>query len=166
MKNLIAIVFLLFITACGFQPMYGSSGNGAQAESVSAKLSLTEVATIPDRNGQMLRNTLVQKMYSYGGAVEKYRLTVSLRSDMTNMGLQRDATATLTRLNMTADFILEEKATGKTLLQSSSKSTVVFNILSAQYGSIVNEKDAERRAINDIASDITTKLAAHFSRVG
>ncbi len=47
---------VLFLTACGFAPVYKSGGEGQK--NVSAALNQVDIAIIKDRDGQFLRNAL------------------------------------------------------------------------------------------------------------
>ena len=53
-----ALIGLSTLTACGFTPIYGKSAN---SESVRSTLAQIDIALIPDRDGQMLRNLLMDR---------------------------------------------------------------------------------------------------------
>ena len=58
MRYSFLVLMLCFICgACGFQPVYGV--NKHQATGVEQFMAATEIANIPDREGQILRNHLI-----------------------------------------------------------------------------------------------------------
>ena len=124
---LLTSVFCLLTSGCGFHPLYGSRDGNS---SVSAELNDVAIDNIADRNGQILRNDLIDRMYHNGRPQSpKYTLTTSLRTLEEGIGLLPDATTSLTELNLYADYTLKDQA-GKTanLIVSRNGTTVPLQI--------------------------------------
>ena len=64
MRTLLTLSLCLFIAACGFHPMYGK--NKYTAVGVEEKLALIDISNIPNREGQFLRNELIDRFYRDG----------------------------------------------------------------------------------------------------
>ncbi len=151
---------------CGFKPVYGTASSAAVApEGSAAALSNVSVDIIPDRTGQVLRNLLIDRFYQDGRPQQPaYRLAVGLTAAREDLGIRKDATATRARLRLVADYQLIDVRTGQTLYRTFSRSIVSFNLLEAQYATLVAEEDAYDRALTELAEDIRTRLALYFQR--
>lgn len=157
----ILAIFLLSLTGCGFEPLYGKRGEGAQT--TEAALNQVQVAQIPDRNGQMLRNRLMDRMYQDGRPVNAaYELSVRLSETEAGLGIRRDATASRSRLDTTAHYTLRRKHDGKELINQTIRASVSFNQLDAQYATLTAREDARVRALNEIGEQIVNRLALYF----
>lgn len=153
--------FLFMLTACGFQPMYGIHG-GVEADIVK---SIT-VNTISGREGQILRNLLLDQLGHQPTHKPSYRLEIS-RPDRSVIGMGIDRTSeseTRVQMLMTANFKVIEAKTNETLLQSSSRGFVAYNVLDSQYESITAREDAEKRALNMVAEDIIRQTILFLQR--
>ncbi len=126
-------------------------------------LKTVEIAQIPDRQGQKLRNFLVDHMHGSGTAGSRWRLTVSLTATTASQGIRKDDTATRAQLRMIAAYQLTDNTTGVIVDSGTSRSLVNYNILESQYGTLVNDRDAEDRALRDVGQDIVNRLALYFS---
>src|SRR5690606_16052602 len=64
LRGLLAMTFMslatLVLAACGFSPVYGTLGQG-QSAAAEAYLSQVSIDNIPDREGQYLRNALIDR---------------------------------------------------------------------------------------------------------
>lgn len=151
---------LLLLTACGFEPIYGSHSNNAD---VAAELNQVAIENIGDRTGQQLRNGLIDRMYGKGRPRQPlYKLTVNLRSQEEDLGIQADATSTRTLLNVNADYALTDLK-GKLLTRGSAHSVASFNKLSGQYATQAARENAFDRTINEAAEQITNRLSLYFA---
>ena len=152
---------VLFLAACGFSPIYGSHGKGSSP--VSRQLSSVQIENIPDRNGQMLRNKLIDRMHTYGRpAKPEARLEVSMGSTESAMGIQKDATTSRSQLSMTASFKLTDM-NGKILHQGGAHAVASYSKLDAQYGTLASQRDAYDRAINEIGEQIVNNIALYYA---
>lgn len=157
----LVVVAMLGLAGCGFRPMYGTLHD---AGSVGPELAQIRVMAISDRLGQRMRNALVQQITPDGDPVSpRYSLHIEISQLVEGLGFNKDAEATLGRLTMNGAFQLTDSE-GKQVLSGRSRSMVSFNFLGPRYGSVVQERDAEERAVQDIAQDIRRQIGAHFVR--
>jgi len=152
---------LLALTACGFSPIYGS--HKETNTPTSDALSAVAIENIADENGQKLRNKLIDRMYFHGRPQSPIaRLSVSLNSNESDLGIQKDATASLRQLTFNADYQLSD-AEGVELIHGSARSIVIYSKLDAQYGTLAAQRDAYNRAITEVSEQIVNRLSLYFA---
>lgn len=151
---------LLMTAACGFQPLYGD--RGVQA-SVPEELARVEIATIPDRPGQQLRNLLIDRFHARGAdGSPAHRLEISLIAQEQKLAVRDDASAVRSQLNVNAPYRLVEVQTGKVVLSANARSMVSFNVLEQHYAGVVTVENAYERALRSISDDITTRVSIYL----
>lgn len=155
---------LLTLSACGFEPMY-AAGNAA-AKTLSTATPGIEVASIPDREGQHLRNLLIDRLYANGRPADApYLLQISpLETEIVNMGIQRNAAATRAQMRIIAHLQLIDKSTGKVLLQRTVKADGAYNLLDNQLATLVSQQNVTENVLREISDTAVTELALYFRR--
>ncbi|MFN4283643.1 MAG: LPS assembly lipoprotein LptE [Alphaproteobacteria bacterium] len=151
----------LALAGCGFRPLYGERS----AASVSApELAAIQIDLIPNREGQLVRNALLDKMQPRGPAARPlYRLTVGISIGRESFGLRTDDTATRSSMTMSASYILTDLASGKPLLNANSRAVSSYNILDSDFATVISENDAIRRTANEVSEEIKTRVAIFLS---
>jgi LPS-assembly lipoprotein len=151
------------LSGCGFRPLYGDAG---QRGSTGANLADIQISPIANRSGQMLRNTLLDRLTPQGtprGA--RWRLDVALASSSEGVGILQNETVTRVNYRLDASFQLVEVTTGKPVLVRSARSIASYNVPTSEFANVVASRDAEARAIEDIADEIRTRLAIYFDQM-
>lgn len=157
-----AVAAVIALGGCGFQPLYGSSGARTDA---SEQLSQVDIASIPNRYGQQLRNNLIDRFHFDGRPNQPaYRLEVGLDATEQKLALRKDASTERAQLVVLAPYRLIDQATGAVLLTASARAIVGYSILEEQYGSVVTVDAAYDRALRQIAEDITNRVAVRLVR--
>lgn len=157
----------LLLGACGFQPLYGTGtapvGSAAEGMAVPAALASIEVATIPDRSGQILRTALVERLSPAGRPRDPaYRLSIGLSTSTVGLGISRDDVATRANLRATASYSLVRKADGEEVTRGSLTTIASYNILADPFVTITAERDAEERALLRLADNLRTQLSLYL----
>lgn len=158
LSRLLAIpAVLIGLAGCGFQPLYGERRPAAVSPS---ELSSVQVDLIADREGQMLRNELLD-LFQPAGASSKarYGLAVGLSIQRAGLGIRIDETATRANLIMVADFTVRDLANGDVMFRGRSRSITGYNVLDSEFATLSGENDAIRRAILDISQQISTRVS-------
>ncbi len=176
MKNLSCMsskIFVLalgvfLIGACGFTPMYG----GSTATNVSnqnnmvpqSELERISIDTIPDFEGQFLRNLLVDKFHRTGAhARALYALNVSaINARRTNLDITRTATATRAQMTLSTRITLTDNATAQDVFTRDITAVTSYNILGSEFATRVTEQNARENALKTLAQNIETQLALYF----
>jgi len=156
------------LAGCGLRPLYGKREGNAGTREALADTSIQVVrASEPkhDRLGQMLHNELLDRINPAGRLQEpRYSLRVNLAVSREETGIQITEQATRARLYVSVGFWLTDKRTGKTLMYGSDRSVSSFNILDSQYAALSAERDAQKRAVREIADSLQARLAIYFDR--
>jgi len=152
---------LIGLAGCGFRPLYGERS----AASVTApELAAIQIDIIPNREGQLVRNNLLDKMRPRGAAPrELYRLSVGIGIGRESFGIRTDETATRGSLTMNATYTLSDLATGDLLLTATSRAVSSYNILDSDFATVISENDAIRRTAVDLSEEIKTRVAIFLS---
>lgn len=156
-----ALASLLLLTACGFSPIYGS--HGGNGEPVAKALGSVAIENIADRNGQILRNKLIDRMYSQGRRQSPTsRLSISISSAESGLGVNKDATTSRSQMNMTASFVLTDME-GAEIHRGAARAVASYSKLDAQYGTLASQRNAYDRALNEIGEQIVNNLSVYFA---
>ncbi len=161
-RALIAIFALALLgpSGCGFHPLYGKAT--PRTEVASAQMAQVRVAAIDDRKGQLLRNDLLERLTPRGEPARPlYTLQIQVSENMVGLGQQINSFATLGEMQMMVNFTLRDSL-GRVVLTGAPMSTVSVNYLGPRYGSISVERDAEARALADIADDIRDRIGVYL----
>jgi len=161
-RTLLAVVLAVLLAGCGFRPLYGTSGTDKQ---VAALLAQIRIETIADRTGQKLRNFLLDRINPDGQPARPlYHLNVEVSVSRTDLGIQRDETATRALLRITANYFLRDRERKTVLVQGSTQSTNSFNIVASDFATLSGETDAIERAAREVSDDIKTRLALYLTK--
>jgi LPS-assembly lipoprotein len=146
--------------ACGFTPLYGTSGAMASSQVVDAMAGIA-LRPITDRQGMKLRQSLRERLQPNGAArTSPYVLDVQLGSQVQQLGVRPDSTTSRANLIFIASFYLSED--GRQIFSNTVQSIVSYNILDDQYATVAAGANAEDRAIRQISDDIRTRIAVYF----
>jgi LPS-assembly lipoprotein len=156
----------LLVAGCGdsgFRPLYASSA--LVGSDVNEKLSRLDVAPIPGRVGQRVRNELIYQATGTGNvAVDPaYRLEIVLRESISATLVQIDGTSSGSVYNLDASFRLIRIADRSVALQGSSNGRSTFQRFDSVFSNVRARHEAEDRAAKTIAEDLRSRLAAFLS---
>ena len=147
---------LLMAAGCGFQPVYGKktvTGGG----DVIAVLSGIKVHTIPDREGQILHNYLIDRLNpKKNSGPNYYDLYSELNVNRSSLGVERDDSTTRAKLTVSVTFTLKGRGADRefTLRRASG-----FSETEAEYPTLAAEQDALKRSLREIADDLKIRLS-------
>jgi len=152
----------LLLSGCGFHPIYGTHPT-EDGVPVADDLNNVSIDNIPDHNGQILRNYLVDRMYGPNRpALPTFTLKVKIRSSEEDLGILANATSTRSLLNMYGDYTLVD-AQGKTILTGTSHSVASFDLLDQMYATVASRDDAYDRTLHEVSEQIVNRLSLYFS---
>jgi LPS-assembly lipoprotein len=145
----------------GFRPLYGTTPSGA---GLQERLAQLEVATIPGRVGQRIRNDLIFQA-SGGGelAPPVYRLEVSITESLLSTLVKIDGDALSQVYTLQANFKLINLKTKQVVLTGSSNGRAGFERFQSIYSNVRARDDAENRAARTVADDLKTRVAIYLS---
>ena len=156
------IALLAVVSACGFRPLH-APGGGA----VPSVLAKFDVAPIPDRLGQVVRNHLVESLTPRGSPIAaKYRVVVSLQLSKEALAIARDDSATRFNVSLEATYELLLVSSGDIVLKGTVRSVSAYNVVSSDYANVVAERDAELRAAREVSDEVKTRLSVYLAQNG
>lgn len=155
-----AVLAAFVVGACGFQPLYRAPGGDIRAD-----LAKVHIAPIEDRIGQELRNALRAALQPQGPAPDsEWRLDTKLDESTQRIFVEKSAFATRANLRIRAAFRLirtngqEPEAYDGNAIAISS-----YDILDSEYATLLAERDARSRAVDQLSLDIGNRVAAWLS---
>jgi len=162
-KRLFAGVLVLALAGCGFRPLYAPpqedvSGRGVYAFDI---FETVIIENIENREGQYFRNKLVQLLHPHGRRNEpRYRLNVTLNESSASLAVQRSAIATRANLTVTGSFSLQTLRGEDTPYSGAVRSSSGYNIFQSEFQTLMAERGARERALDDLAHQLRIRLAA------
>jgi LPS-assembly lipoprotein len=161
------------LTGCSPHPLYAPDafGNGdPQAVSVQAQLRQVQVALLPDRTGQLLRQALQSRLEAgEEPGYTRYNLDVSFNIAQIGLGIQSDSTITYIRFIATAPWSLTEQdsPTKQILVSNTAQVADSLNVFdNAPFGQELETNTVEARLADAIADQIVVRLAHYFTVSG
>jgi LPS-assembly lipoprotein len=152
------------LAACGnggIRPLYGATPSGA---GLQERLAQVDVATIPGRVGQRIRNDLI--FLSTGGGQPlppTHRLEVTIRESVITTLVRIDGDSLGQIYAVEASFQLISIKDKKVVLKGTSHARAGFERFQAIYSNVRARDDAENRAARTVADDLKTRVATYLS---
>ena len=146
-----ALGVLLSLSACGFHPLNLSSGRPASGT--------VAVASIPERDGQLLRLALQSRLGEASAA--RWNLIVSYTVAEENFAFRPDESATRQRWSARAAYTVERVDTpGRTVARGSVFATDGQNTFNGQFlAADLGAETIRARLADRLATDIVDDLA-------
>ncbi|AQS87627.1 hypothetical protein AA101099_2730 [Neoasaia chiangmaiensis NBRC 101099] len=163
MRRLFPVFALAFLSGCGFQPLYGSTGNGKPE--VAQQMQDVFVANIPERTGQALRLALQEAM---GGASSRepngYTLQVSPGFSAQAIDIHGDNTSGRTRELGTAHWrLFTVEQTPRLLAEGDASTLDGYSPTFEQYfAQTLDQENTDTRVAQTLAANITQQVAVWF----
>jgi LPS-assembly lipoprotein len=153
------------MSACGdsgFRPLYGSSAVGGV--NVEQRLAQVDIATIPGRVGQQLRNEVIYQTTGGGQQAEPtHRLEVAIRESVTSTLVEIDGDARSNVYNLDASFRLVRISDKSVALEGKSYARAGFERFRSIFSNVRAREDAENRAAKTIGEDLKSRIAAFLA---
>jgi LPS-assembly lipoprotein len=157
MRRIFFPPLLALLSACGFHPLYADGQGGP----VASAMRSIQVAPIPDRTGQLVRDGLERSFVASGAP--NYQLVVTLEENIEAFGIRQDESTTRERVSLVARYALVDVTTGKPVFEELARSDVGVDKVSSEYATITAERSASGRNADQVVRQITNRLAQYFS---
>lgn len=152
------------LTGCGpggFQPLYGVTGSTTRANEM---MSTVEIAPIPGRIGQRIRNELLFERSSSGiTAPTTTRLDIAISESILTSLVNAKGDSAGQIYQIEARYKLVDLSSKKPVFEGRSLGRASFDRFEAIYSNLRAREDAENRVARSVADDIRTRLAAHLA---
>lgn len=156
-----------FLNACGYTPLFEQ--RDSTDLSINKKMALVQIQPIKDRIGQRLRSNLLVRLNPRGKPVNPlYTLNVVLEETSSKLNIKKSTVVTRGNLRVSATFTLSKisnitsKIESKNLLSTKVTTISSYDIPQAQYAALANLKDAQTRALREIADNIRIRIGIYF----
>ncbi len=146
----------------GFRPLYADPGSGGLG--ANEKLAKLEIAPIPGRVGQRIRNEII--FDSTGGAAPAapaYRLEIAVSESVTSTLVKLDGNAQGSTYTLDANFRIVRLSDKAVMLEGASYGRAAFEKFDSVFADVRARRDAEDRAARTVATDLKSRLAAFLA---
>ena len=158
-SSFFALPFLGGCAGTSFHPLYGSALINGSA--VNERLAAVDVAPIPGRVGQRIRNELIFQTTGGGEAKPpQYRLDIAIRESVTSMLVAVDGNAGNQIYGIDASYSLVRLSDKKVIASGSSYGRASFDRVSSIFANVEARQDAENRAAETVGEELRTRLLA------
>jgi LPS-assembly lipoprotein len=161
-KVVLAFSTALLLSACGFHPLYATDGKDTGASRIFASVY---VEPISGDAGYEMRNSLIGLLSVSDRATNwRYRLKITLKDELEGSALQNDASITRYNYTLTANYTLTDTSTETVIKKGQDSSLTAYNVVQSPYATLIAQKDAQRRAGDELASRIRLDLGVFFAK--
>ncbi|MCC7260281.1 MAG: hypothetical protein IT567_04540 [Alphaproteobacteria bacterium] len=161
--RMLLLAMMLFLAACGFQPLYAK--HGAEYDARSRFLSSVAVAPIDGRAGQILTAKLEDMLGTpEGAAALPYELRVKMVKKQQPVAIEKDRQIARYNDVFEGNYQLIERASGKTVDDGLLRSIGSYNVVDSDFATYEAEKDAFERAASEMAEALRLRLVAYAMR--
>jgi LPS-assembly lipoprotein len=152
---------LVALSGCGWRPLYGVTASGAQLDDVMRSV---EIATIPGRVGQRVRNELIFNTTGGSAAgVPQYRLDIAVRESVLNTLVAKTGDPQSQTYQLYTQFTLVRLSDNEVVMKGNSNARASFDKVDSVFADIRAKRDAEDRAAKTIADAIKIRMAGYLS---
>jgi LPS-assembly lipoprotein len=150
----VALILVAFaLVGCGFTPLHSAHTNS------DTSLNRVWIDTLPNSDGLMLRNALIDRFYTNGMPDQTpYILQIELTQLQRDLVIDKDSTTTRAQLVYRADYHLIDRTTRQSVDSGSMRAIGSYNILSSQYTTLVTENAAREQALQELADKLTLRM--------
>ena len=128
-------------------------------------MAQVEIATIPSRVGQRIRNELIFQATGGAGVTTNpvYRLDIAIRESVASSMVSITGDTAAQIYNLDAKFKLTRIADKKLVLEGTSFGRAAFERYTSIYSNVRAKDDAENRAARSVAEDLKGRLAGFLA---
>lgn len=162
-KYLLPLALCTLLAGCGFQPMYGKHAGSQTVQDMHRNI---RIENIPDRDGQYLRNMLLDRLNDDGRPADaRYVLEVApLEKETLNQLVRKDATYTRALMKISTTIRLVDTVTGKPVLERKLLSSGSYNLLDNQFATVVSRDSMTDNLLREMSDNIVTAVNLHFTK--
>jgi len=142
----------LAVSACGFTPLYGSSG-------VTPGLAAIETVAPAGRAGFLLREQLDDALARNVNVAASHRLTLTVDEKRYARGVRVDNVANRYELRLKVKWKLADARTGTEVRKGETEAAVTYDSADQPYAAIAAQNDGQERAATEVARKIQLDLA-------
>ena len=152
-RPLVGLIGMVFgLSGCGFTPQFAYSPTG------TSLFSEIEIPSIPDRQGLILRNHLLNRLPS--SPAPRYSFQITLATSQRDVGTARDSTSSREQTTTTAMYQLIEKKTRRLVGKGSCQASAYFNVSKHQvFQTTSSEKTASTQTLFQLRDCLISRVS-------
>ncbi|MDX1975032.1 MAG: hypothetical protein SFT92_05090 [Rickettsiales bacterium] len=158
------LALCLWLSACGFKPLYDQEQRNAKDHSAFAGVL---VENIPERSGQLLKADLEDRLNPDGVVPPHpaFRLVASLAANEAAIDVARDGTVSRTNLYLNSTYSLFRTSDGVKVTSGTIRHVSSFNnnVVNAYFSTYVSREDAIQRSIHELSEKYRQRLSAYLA---
>ncbi len=143
------------LSGCGFAPLYAQTG-------LTTNLSQVAIDVPQTRTGYFLEQDLRNGLGGDDASPKAYKLTIKMKENHYSVGYRVDDTSTRSEITSGVSYILEDSATGKTLLANNFSETVTYDTSKSPFTGVISQQNAQQRIATAISQQVQRDLALYF----
>lgn len=159
-----------FAGACTVQPLYSQGAAVSPSGDMAATLASISVDPVSTREALEVRNQLIFLLSGGAGnppspAYDMQLIVTSSSSAAASIQVSTtEQSPTSSLLNMTAVYILKDRATGKVVAKGIRRISATYDVPRQQFAALRSERDAQNRAAREVAEQIRLAVAQDLVR--
>ena len=157
--------FFIFISACGFKPLYKKTLVFDNTREKLNKIEINPVKNFDSVYGVHLRNNLYNKFNITGTKnTSEYIMDIDFyKPSLTTYTINTDGTTSSYLIDMKATFTLKEKKENKILLSKTLSTSATYNIFKNQYATEKLKQNTIKLNTENIAEQIYFTVVNYFN---
>jgi len=178
---LLLVSVAVAVSACGFQPAYRLPSGSADVSSaqksnyiedyykypaIKEEFLQIDVASVNyGRQGRILENELKNRFDPLvENPTKKYTLNITITKNLIASAIKTTREIRRYKMDVTASYKLINNSNKKEITSGASKISGSYDKGVSDFATYAAEEDALEKIMNEIASDITTRLTIHFAK--
>lgn len=160
-RTFCALMTLMALAACGFQPVYQKIRNSVHTELLQVDVPIMN----GDRTEQLFSTTLADALNPQSrSALKPYLFQAAVKKVHEPAIIQQDREITRYRVSLEVKYTLIEKETGKVVLKDTAKQRASYDDLTSEFANYSSQVDAEERAARELAETVRMRLITFFAK--
>ncbi len=151
----------LILTACGFKPLHATSTSGVNLSDIQVVM-----AQIQDVQNREAGFYMQQRLLDRIGEKEKAKHIVTIVPSVSRrrLGVTSNDVASRYDINLRANYVLTDSASGKVLDKGSVSAVSTFGAPNDPYGLAAADTNGTQQGARELADRLIMKLATYYSQ--
>ncbi len=156
------LLLIMTVSSCGFKPMHKDGETFINNKTASS--AKVYIENIPNRDGQQLRNLLIDRIYTNGRPKQAtYKLKLSpLKERLVGLDIKKDASSTLTQKTISSKMELINNISGKVVMTRLLRVSNSHNVLGNQFANNMSERAITDNMLREMSDEAVNELNLYF----
>lgn len=163
-RGSLAATGLMFLTSCGFQPIYATeqvAGSEGGTIALNQRVAIRQILA-PEDVAPLIEDAVGARLPIDAATTPEYGLFLNVEESAQRLAVQIDASVTRYNYRLDGSYTLLNLAEG-TRIFGSVGSVTSYNIVSSQYSTLFAENTAREKAARQLAEELERELLIRLS---